>query len=358
MNYNSKGFILIAKLKTLKKLNLNIKSNQRHIFKDLRTIEILTNNITLNFKENHDSIGINLDTNLIFKILSKTFENIKLTKIKNECDLNKLVKRKPKLVFSGIKYFQFKTKKIWLNEFLDIYGINYINSKKSSYDNVHDKSFAKIIMQKNNINTADFFTAKPKEYLNALSLPIKFPLSIKPLNGGDSIGIDQNSIVRNFKDFEKKVLDIDLNQNSSSIAETYLSGKEYTVGIIQDDLSKSLIAMLIEIIVKKNSNGNRILDYNIKKNDLEKICIIKDPIIFEKVSELAKFAFHLLKGRLFGRIDIKMDDKGIPNFIEANLMPGLQKGYFYRSCSMNLKINYEQMITKISQNALNHPRKY
>ena len=55
---------------------------------------------------------------------------------------------------------------------------------------------------------------------------------------------------------------------------------------------------------------------------------------------------------------IKMDDKGIPNFIEANLMPGLQKGYFYRSCSMNLKINYEQMITKISQNALNHPRKY
>ena len=265
MNYNSKGFILVAKLKTLKKLNLNIKSNQRHIFKDLRTIEILTNNITLNFKENHDSIGINLDTNLIFKILSKTFENIKLTKIKNECDLNKLVKRKPKLVFSGIKYFQFKTKKIWLNEFLDIYGINYINSKKSSYDNVHDKSFAKIIMQKNNINTADFFTAKPKEYLNALSLPIKFPLFIKPLNGGDSIGIDQNSIVRNFKDFEKKVLDIDLNQNSSSIAETYLSGKEYTVGIIQDDLSKSLIAMPIEIIVKKNSNGNRILDYNIKK---------------------------------------------------------------------------------------------
>ena len=61
---------------------------------------------------------------------------------------------------------------------------------------------------------------------------------------------------------------------------------------------------------------------------------------------------------MFGRIDIKMDDKGIPNFIEANLMPGLQKGYFYRSCSMNLKINYEQMITKISQNALNHPRKY
>ena len=204
MNYNSKGFILVAKLKTLKKLNLNIKSNQRHIFKDLRTIEILTNNITLNFKENHDSIGINLDTNLIFKILSKTFENIKLTKIKNECDLNKLVKRKPKLVFSGIKYFQFKTKKIWLNEFLDIYGINYINSKKSSYDNVHDKSFAKIIMQKNNINTADFFTAKPKEYLNALSLPIKFPLFIKPLMVETVLELTKTQLLETLKILKKK----------------------------------------------------------------------------------------------------------------------------------------------------------
>ncbi len=344
---------MLIKIKTLKRLN--IKSNQRHILKDLRAIEILTNNITTNFKENHDSIGINLDTNLIFKILSKTFTNIKLTKIQNECDLDKLVKRKPKLVFSGIKYFNFKTKKIWLNEFLDTHNINYINSKKSSYDNVHDKSFAKIIMQKNNINTADFFITKPKEHINALSLPIRFPLFVKPLDGGDSIGIDQNSIVKNFKDFEKKVLDIYLNQNSSSIAETYLSGKEYTVGIVQDELTKSLIAMPIEITVKKNLNGNRILDYNIKKNDLEKVCAIKDPIVYKKVSELAKLAFHLLKGRLFGRIDIKMDNKGIPNFIEANLMPGLQKGYFYRSCSINLKINYEQMITKISQNALNYP---
>ena len=77
------------------------------------------------------------------------------------------------------------------------------------------------------------------------------------------------------------------------------------------------------------------------------------PIIYKKISELAKIAFVLLKGRLFGRIDIKMDHKGIPYFIEANLMPGLQKGYFYRSCSINLKMDYDQMITKISENALN-----
>ena len=67
---------------------------------------------------------------------------------------------------------------------------------------------------------------------------------------------------------------------------------------------------------------------------------------------LAKKAFKALNGNLIGRIDIKMDDNNTPYFIEANLMPGLKKGYFYRSCAINLNINYEQMILKIVQNAL------
>jgi len=346
-----KGVTLLEKITLPKKKNIKIKNNK---FKDLRSIEILTNNKTIHFKENHSSIGINMDTNLIYEILSKTFTNVKLTKIENEFDLNKLVKRKPKLVFSGIKYFKFKNKKVWLNEILDFYDINYINSPKSSYENEHNKSFAKIIMQKNNIKTADFFTAIPREYLNISSLPIKFPLFIKPLTAGDSIGIDKNSIVNNFNDFKKKVLEIKLNQNSVSIVEAYLSGKEYSVGILQDVINDNLIAMPIEIIVKKDLNGNSILDYDTKKNDLETVIAVKNPIVNKIISELAKKAFTLLKGRLFGRIDIKMDSLGIPHFIEANLMPGLQKGYFYRSCSINLKMSYAQMITKISQNALNY----
>ena len=83
-------------------------------------------------------------------------------------------------------------------------------------------------------------------------------------------------------------------------------------------------------------------------------------MIHKQLCELAKKAFKALNGNLIGRIDIKMDDNNIPYFMEANLMPGLKKGYFYRSCSINLNINYEQMILRIAQNALclsdNEPR--
>jgi len=54
----------------------------------------------------------------------------------------------------------------------------------------------------------------------------------------------------------------------------------------------------------------------------------------------------------FGIIDIKMDHLAVPHFIEANLMPGLRKGYFYRSCLLNLDMSYDDMIFNIANTGL------
>ena len=47
-----------------------------------------------------------------------------------------------------------------------------------------------------------------------------------------------------------------------------------------------------------------------------------------------------------------MDQHGVPHFIEANLMPGLRQGYFYRSCQINLDMSYEDMIFNIASTGL------
>ena len=207
-------------------------------------------------------------------------------------------------------------------------------------------------MKKNNIRTADFFITNPGEYLKESSIPIKFPLFIKPVTGGDSRGVDKNSIVLNFKSFTAKVLDIKVNQKSPSLVETYLAGKEYSVGIFEDSIDGSLRAMPIEIIVKKNIDGYCILDFDVKKNDEEKVVLVSDKKIFKKLTEIAINSFIALGGKSLGRIDIKMDHLGEPHFIEANLMPGLRKGYFYRSCVLNLDMSYDDMIFSIANTGL------
>ena len=110
--------------------------------------------------------------------------------------------------------------------------------------------------------------------------------------------------------------------------------------------------MPIEIIVKKNINGHRILDFDVKKNDEEKVIPVTDVKIFNGLSKLAKDSFKALGGKSLGRIDIKMDQFGIPHFIEANLMPGLRHGYFYRSCLLNLDMSYDEMILSIAYTGL------
>jgi D-alanine-D-alanine ligase len=331
---------------------INLKNNNIIPIRINKTIEIVTVPKLVDITENQKNVGIVLDEKIILKILSKRYKNVLITEINSEKDLEKLVIRKPDLVFSGVKYFYFNNKYVWLNDYLEMYDIPYIASSKAALDNESDKNKAKKIMQKAKIKTADFFITTPGKHLNELSMPIQFPVFIKPVTGGDSRGVDSNSIVYNFKSFEEKVLDIKVKQNSPSLVETYLSGQEYSVGIFQDSVDGSLRAMPIEIIVEKNINGHCILDFDVKKNDEEKVIAVTDIKIFNKLSKLAKDSFKALDGKSFGRIDIKMNQFGTPHFIEANLMPGLRKGYFYRSCLLNLDMSYDEMILSIANTGL------
>ena len=151
-----------------------------------------------------DNVGIILEENKILKILSKRYVDVSITKINNKKDLDRLLKRRPDLVFSGVKYFNFDNEKVWLNDCLEAYDIPYIASNRAALDNESDKNVAKKLMLKAKIKTANFFVTNPEEYKNASSIPIPFPLFIKPIKGGDSRGIDSNSVAYNFESFKKK----------------------------------------------------------------------------------------------------------------------------------------------------------
>ncbi|MDC1095867.1 D-alanine--D-alanine ligase [Pelagibacteraceae bacterium] len=317
-----------------------------------KSIEIVVVHNPGEKNDHQDNVGIILEENEILKILSKRYVDVSITKINTKKDLKNLVKRKPDLVFSGVKYFTFNKEKIWLNDCLESSNIPYIASSRTALDNESDKNKAKKLVLKAKIKTADFFITTPEEHQNESSIPISFPLFIKPVKGGDSRGIDSNSVAYNYSSFKRKVLDIKKKHNLSSLVETYLPGKEYSVGIFQDSMSGDLKAMPVEIIIKKNKNGHCILDYDVKKDDEEKVVAVKDVKIFKKLSKLAKDSFKALGGKSLGRIDIKMNHLGVPHFMEANLMPGLRKGYFYRSCVLNLDMNYDDMIYSIANTGL------
>lgn len=319
-----------------------------------RTIEIITVPKLADATICQKNVAIKIDEDIILEILSSHYQNVTITEIRTQKDLEKLAARKPDLVFSGVKYFDFDGKELWLNDYLDLHNIAYMASSKEALDGEFDKSRAKKIVQNVGISTAHFFTTGPDEHPTEESIPIAYPLFVKPISGGDSRGVDANSVVNDFAGFKEKVAEIHNTQQSRCLVETFLSGREYSVGILESSSDGDLIAMPIEIVAKKNKNGHRILDYDIKRNDSEKVIAVSDKKIHKQLSDLGKVAFKALNGKSIGRIDVKMNHNRVPHFIEANLMPGLRKGYFYRACSLNQNMSYEQMILKIADNGLSH----
>ncbi|MCF6309335.1 MAG: D-alanine--D-alanine ligase [Sulfurimonas sp.] len=292
----------------------------------------------------------------LYEKLSKHYKKVKISNINNLDDLNNLVEKKPDLVVSGIKYLLFdgdskkrdSMKKIWFPNFLEKHHILYTGSSKNALKLEFDKSIAKQRVIDSGLNTALSFLAKPNQY-NKETLPLPFPLFVKPLYEGDSRGIDENSLVHTYKEYKYKVKSIFDEQHTISLVETYLSGKEYTVAIIEDFKNSSYNIYPIELIAEKNSKGDRILGFYDKQRDREKSLKIKNNKIKKIISSLAIDSFKVLKAKGYGRIDIKMNDKGIPYFIEANLVPGLGYGYFYRCYNLNTGQEHEQMILDIVQ---------
>ena len=304
----------------------------------------------------------------VYNALIEKYSHVNFNIIRTKSDLDEIIYRKPDLVFSGIKYVIFngveitknREDKIWISEYMEEADINYTGSGKEAIELEISKNAAKKRVEEYGINTAPYFVAKPGIYKSANELPIVFPLFIKPLSEGDSKGIESDSIVYDFESYQKKVQDIYTLFKQSALVEKFLSGREFTVSILGSDSNCEPIAMPVEIILSDENSDNNFLGYKIKEEKIQTLIAIEDEEIYKSINSIAKSSFIALGARDYGRIDIKMDDKECPYFLEANLLPGMRQGpndmecsYFPRACFINTNITYKKTIHKIADIAFN-----
>ncbi|MDW7657316.1 MAG: D-alanine--D-alanine ligase [Bacillota bacterium] len=321
---------------------------------DNKKIEVVTTNLS-----NLAMLGFGSIKNCqwVCEVLANRYKNIRLTIISTQSDLEDIVNRKPDLVIAGIKYVDFsisanskKSKgKIWLSQFLEDHDINFTGSRRDAIELDFDKGRAKDVIRQHGIQTADYFIATPEQFQTEQELPVQFPLFLKPLFESDSKGVNQQSVVNDFNAFQKKVMSIEDDFDQPVLAETYLPGQEFTVAILESNNNEELMIMPVEIVID-DSQSKGILEYSTKKNNQEQLKAIAQLEIFEQVSELAKRAFIALGARDFGRIDIKMNEQGIPCFLEANLLPGMNmdNSYFPQACLICREISYRQLVNHMT----------
>src|SRR5690606_35054290 len=131
--------------------------------------------------------------------------------------------------------------------------------------------------------------------------------------------------------------------------EAYLPGREFSVAILKNQGDGGYVAMPIELVSRPAANGTSMLSYAVKTANIETVLEVREPVCRAQIAAFALDAFTALGAADYGRIDVRLDALGRPNFLEANLIPSLIDNYgsFPKACRLNRNMSYETMILNI-----------
>lgn len=291
----------------------------------------------------------------IVEILANNYSSVRLINALSLHDLEKIVGRSPDLVVLCVKYiFDDETASvIWLSEYFGERKIPFTGSNFQTLDFDSNKSRAKTLLKNKGVRTADYFLARPGEHTSKEDIPLSFPLFVKPMNAANGNGIDEFSIVHDFKSFKNRVAFVVHHFGQTALVEQVLTGREFTVAVLESGKNNPSLVMPIEIVAPTNIMGDRILGYEVKTKNNEEIRPVKGPLRRHLI-QFALAVFNALGVRDFGRIDIKLDAEGNPNFIEANLVPGMtpNTSYFPKACQIDGDMSYESVVLKMVEFSL------
>ena len=156
-------------------------------------IEIITSQND-NFKET--GFGTTVACNDVLASLESMGHSVLLSVCETQEHLFNVVLRKPDLVVLAAKYLTLNCgNNIWFSEYFKQNNIIFSGSDRQTLKYDSDKVFAKQKLTSLGVKTAKYFTAIPEQYKSEESIPLSFPLFLKPLDASNGNGIDDESFV-------------------------------------------------------------------------------------------------------------------------------------------------------------------
>lgn len=195
----------------------------------------------------------------------------------------------------------------------DLMGIQYTGSGHLGSALAMDKGISKQLFAENGIPTpAGCMIRKEEERKRFEEYPVSLPCVVKPCCGGSSVGV---SIVETEPEFFN-ALDEAFKYENEVVAEVYIQGREFSVGVIDQEACP-----VIEIAPIQG-----FYDYHNKYQPGSAIETCPAQISEEltaKMQEYAVKAYQILRMECYGRIDFMMDEHGGMFCLEANTLPGM-----------------------------------
>jgi D-alanine-D-alanine ligase len=268
--------------------------------------------------------------------------------------LNALAKCGADLVFNLVEsYAGDDTKDMNMAAYLDLLGLAYTGSGPHGLFLAQDKSIAKKLFSFHGVSTP-FFAMSYRGRLDHAH-DVKFPLIVKPVAEDGSIGIDNSSVVASVSELLQKIHDIHEEFDSPALIEEYIEGREIYAAVLGSYENCEALP-LIELDLSKLPKGTpRIAGQDVKfEKETEAYKLTKsapvedlDEETTKRLTDTALGAYRACKLRDYGRIDMRLNDKGEIFVIEANPNPWLASTQEFAMAAKKSGRTYTELIGEI-----------
>lgn len=223
---------------------------------------------------------------------------------------------------------------------LELFGIPYTGSGVMASSIGMDKWRTKLLWRATGVTTPNFELVRADSDFDAIEQRLGLPLFVKPANEGSSIGISKVKQAGGLKAAYEEAAQYD----DLVIAEQFIGGGEYSVGILGDT-----VLPVIRIIP-----ANEFYDYEAKylRDDTQYLCPCGlAPEVEKKIRAEALEAFRVVGGAAWGRVDFLMDEQGQHYFLEVNTSPGMTDHSLVPMGAKTAGISFDQLVLTILEAA-------
>ena len=179
------------------------------------------------------------------------------------------------------------------------------------------------------------------------------PLFVKPLRSDSSLGIGGKSLVHDAVALMERVTAIRKELNDSALAEEFIEGREFYVGVLGNGQPKALPPIEVDFTgfpegVPKVLDSKAKWDEESKEYKGTKSVLANLPDeLRARLQKVAVDAFRALRVRDYGRVDLRLTDTGDIYVLEVNASCYLERSSEFAMAAAAAGIDYPRLIEKI-----------
>ena len=239
---------------------------------------------------------------------------------------------------------------------LNLLHLKYTGSSPAGLLIAGDKSLTKKVLRFHGIQTPEFATL----YRGAVDWAgdLTFPVIVKPPQEDASLGITSASVVHDLKDLFSRIDALQSEYQQPVLVEQFVEGREFYVGVLGNANAEAL--PVIELDFSGFPAGKpRIASWEAKWGDDgegsgEEYAGTKsvfpvglDPELESRMKGVAVEAFHALRLRDYGRIDLRVSATGEIFVIEVNPNCYLERDSEFARAAKQAGLDHGALISRI-----------